>query len=173
MLTVSGIKNHDERVLIREFCDFMLNRFVSPKKLKNADIIIRSISEYDVPEDQMEEFEEASAWMSYDGKIKGRKKFTIEINNIAISNSRNIKLRMGLFLLYLSHELVHVKQYLNGEMFDYADGERYRFKGKLYRVSSSKKMDWDYYDSPAEIEAYGRAEGIYNMFCEHKWNGRI
>jgi len=76
--------------------------------------------------------------------------------------------RMKEFLPVLAHELVHVKQYLNNELFDYADNERYRFKGRIYALPASKTMDWDYYESPHELEAYGRAYGLYDMF----WKGK-
>lgn len=169
MITISGVKNDEERALIKEFTSFVLTHFVTPAKLKKADIKIRAINSADLPPEDQAEFEEASAWMSYDGIVKGRKKFTIELSKCAIKKAEKLRPRMREFLMFLSHELVHVKQYLNGELFDYANGIESRFQGKVYKVSQSSKMDWSYYESPFEIEAYGRAEGIYNMFCGYKW----
>jgi hypothetical protein len=70
----------------------------------------------------------------------------------------------------LAHELVHVKQFATGEMYDYIsfDGQ------KLQVVKSWKGKTWEpeenqcsYYDSPWEIEAFGREVGMY-----HKWKNR-
>jgi hypothetical protein len=169
MLTIKGIDNHEERAYIREFVAFTLGHLVSKEKLKKADIKLTAINISDLPVDQQEEFEECSAWMGDEGRVKGRRKFTIDINKSSIKSSGSLRYRMRDFLVMLSHELVHVKQYLNGELFDYANGIQSRFHGKLYLVSTSKTMDWDYYNSPWEVEAYGRSEGIYNMFCAYRW----
>ena len=57
---------------------------------------------------------------------------------------------------------MHVKQYLNGEIFDYKSGD-VRYKGS-YFDSSYQESEESYYDSPWEIEAYGREAGLYRMF---------
>ena len=62
----------------------------------------------------------------------------------------------------LGHELIHVKQYLNNEIFDYTDGA-VRYKGS-YFDSSYQDNEELYYDSPWEIEAYGREQGLFKMF---------
>ncbi len=102
--------------------------------------------------------------MIYVGKERSRRVFDIHINKNVILRPGNLKERMSVLLRYLAHELVHVKQYLNGELFDYADGKRYRYKGVVYSTSTYETSDWDYYDSLIEIEAYGRTEGLYDMF---------
>ena len=64
----------------------------------------------------------------------------------------------------LGHELVHVKQYLLNELFDYTDGMTSRYMGM--RHSYTGEMDWTYWDAPYEVEAYGRSEGLYQMFLQ-------
>ncbi len=70
--------------------------------------------------------------------------------------------RMRQLMYCIGHELVHVKQYLNNELLDYADGERSRFKGNV-----SKETNENYWDMPYEIEAYGREQGLFKMFKKH------
>lgn len=70
----------------------------------------------------------------------------------------------------LAHEMVHLKQYAKGELGQIWEvtqkgmqcyGE---WKGKLWKPSGKED---DYYDSPWEIEAYGREVGLYRRWLEH------
>lgn len=170
MLIVSGVKLREEIKLIREFTLFVLNHFVSPSKIANARINLLVRDTKELPEDEQEEFDEAGAWMTYDGKTEsGLKKFTITIHRNSIKKIGTLRYRMRTFLRLMAHELVHVKQYLNNEMFDYSDGDRVRFKGRLYAMPKSKTMDWAYYESPWEVEAYGRVDGLWDMWVIHKY----
>jgi hypothetical protein len=164
MITVKGIKLREERDLIRDFVKFVLNHFVSPGRIKKADIKILAVRSSDLPADEQEEFDEAGAWMTYDGTVNGRKKFTITLAVDTIKTRGNVLRRMKDFIHTLAHEMVHVKQYLNHELFDYKDGKRARFRGRVHAVSTSSKMDWVYYESPWEIEAYGRSTGLRDVF---------
>ena len=58
--------------------------------------------------------------------------------------------------------IVNVKKYLNSEMFDYVAGG-VRYKGSYFDHSYQISEEL-YYDSPWEIEAYGREWGLYKMF---------
>jgi len=62
----------------------------------------------------------------------------------------------------LAHEMVHVKQYIDGETND----ELTRWRGK--RVDPDKI---DYWIQPWEIDAYGREPGLLTKFAvaEHLW----
>lgn len=62
----------------------------------------------------------------------------------------------GLLLNSVAHELVHVKQWAKGEMFELQRQRKvYKFNGQKYNLD---KMD--YWDHPWEIEAHGRAIGL-------------
>ena len=70
-------------------------------------------------------------------------------------------MRLKKVFLYLAHELTHAKQYMTGELYDYADGGvRWRKERYEYDPESNR----DYYDSPWEIEAFGREWGLFKMF---------
>jgi hypothetical protein len=64
--------------------------------------------------------------------------------------------KIQLLLNSLAHELVHVKQWTRGEFYQ-LQRERsvYKFNGQRF---DTKKMD--YWDTPWEIEAHGRAIGL-------------
>ena len=63
--------------------------------------------------------------------------------------------------------MIHVKQYLKGEMFDYKRGDKVRFCGEIYTYSFEKTdLDWDYWDAPWEREAYSYMEAMYYMYCK-------
>ena len=77
-------------------------------------------------------------------------------------NSREFTIHMepnqkiSLLLNTLAHELVHVKQWAKGEYYELISKPKvYKFNGKL--VDTSKV---DYWDTPWEIEAHGRAIGL-------------
>jgi hypothetical protein len=167
MLIVYGVPLRDARELIREFCQFALERFVKPSVIANANIRIRIIDRNDLPEDEREEMAEAGAWMTYDGKLNGKKLFTVKIDNKSVNKlTENTLTAYKTVLKLLAHEMVHVKQYLTNQLFDYSNGTHSRFEGKLYSLPTSKTMDWEYFNSPWEIEAYGLSEGLYYMYLQ-------
>ena len=61
----------------------------------------------------------------------------------------------------LAHEMVHVKQYVNGELIDY--GQHCSWKGVDYREVEADTED--YYFSPWEVEAFGIQVGLYRLYC--------
>jgi hypothetical protein len=63
-------------------------------------------------------------------------------------------LRMRDMLTTLAHELVHVKQYVKGEMPD--------------SITAG-----DYWDRPHEIEAHGRELGLFIRWCESERLGHM
>ena len=61
-------------------------------------------------------------------------------------------------LRLLAHELVHVKQYVMGELKPINNG--FLYKKTFY---SPENLD-EYFDQPFEIEAHGRERGLMNAF---------
>ena len=58
----------------------------------------------------------------------------------------------------LAHEIVHVKQYVLGEL-------RWRDAGLLYKgVNHDPENLMEYFDLPYEVEAYGREKGLLYRF---------
>ena len=59
-------------------------------------------------------------------------------------------------LMTLAHECVHVKQFALGELSE----NHAHWRGR--RI----KEDIEYWESPWEIEAFGRERGLYTLFCQ-------
>lgn len=81
------------------------------------------------------------------------KEFNIEIN------SKLVKRRQ---LIALAHEMVHVKQMASSEMQDYIGRKKYRSFVKWQKKDYN--LDMFYWNRPWEIEAYGREDGLYEMY---------
>ena len=62
-------------------------------------------------------------------------------------------------LTWLAHEMVHLKQFVRKELWDYESG-RVQWKSRAY----SKKVHYD--DQPWEKEAYRLESELYEMFEE-------
>jgi len=145
-----------------------MDHFCSRSVQAKAVILIRFVNPKGLTKDEREDMIRYRAWMTYEGVKKGkdgkrRKHFTIDINSYEITSRKNIKSlirRLKNAMLCVGHELTHVKQYLLGEVFDYANGD-VRYKGKRYK-------DWEqgeeYFFSPWEIESYGHEIGLFKCF---------
>jgi hypothetical protein len=79
-------------------------------------------------------------------------------------NAKKTLYRVKRIMYDIAHELTHVKQYLNNELFDYKDGKA-RYKGEVFHLGHADDLQ-TYFNSPWEIEAYGREHGMYKMFQE-------
>ena len=59
---------------------------------------------------------------------------------------------------------MHVKQYATGQMKEYIHKPIVRYHGKYYLEDEGEK---DYWDSPWEIDAYGREYGLYYRWDQY------
>ena len=108
------------------------------------------------------EHDDCNGVCSYISKTK----YEIWINTNKIN--KRAKTLLGKFskiLSYLVHELTHVKQYASGEL-TYIGNDKYRYKGKIYNEPADGDDD-AYFESPDEIEAYGREEHLVRRFNKH------
>lgn len=154
MLRFSGKKLHaDDKRILRQAAQFTLNKFMT--RAAQSRILV-----------EIELTDTLGGWSGetvYMGNDDGIKKFEVRVCTRPNTRAKKPVFRMKDAILTLMHELIHVKQYANSELFDYVDG-RTRWKGKIYE---SKRDMESYYDSPWEIEAYGRTEGLWDLF-NHK-----
>ena len=130
----------DNLILIKSLSEFVLDKFFNkPKKEKlNIEVtfekgLFKKTNQYAncIWEDQHHRPEEFTIQIDPDQKIQ-------------------------LLLNSLAHELVHVKQWAKGEFYQ-LQRERsvYKFNGQRF---DTEKVD--YWDTPWEIEAHGRAIGL-------------
>ena len=87
------------------------------------------------------------------GDVDKPREFLIEVD-------ASLKHSVGQILTWLAHEIVHLKQFVRGELFDYAVGERVQWKSKTYKTSLA------YSKQPWEREAYRLEEPLYKSFME-------
>lgn len=80
-------------------------------------------------------------------------------------------------LLTLAHEMVHVKQYAMGELtldFITENIQLLKLKGLkvkpmwMDKVVSFRDCESPYWDSPWEVEAYGRQNSLYERFIDYE-----
>ena len=64
-------------------------------------------------------------------------------------------------LITLAHEMVHVKQWAKGEMYEYVKPGLIRFHKTKFDIDNI-----DYWDYPWEVEAFGKQLGLFIRFCE-------
>jgi hypothetical protein len=82
------------------------------------------------------------------------KEFLIRVNDA---------LKLSKKLRTICHEMVHVKQYATGEMKYMSRPARFtKFQGMLY------PDELEYWDSPWEIEAFGREPGLYTRWIDQR-----
>lgn len=152
--------------MVRKYARFVLDRMVRPGIQNKSRINIKILGAQEMRDAaDLLDLKYYKAWCTYDGvDAEGNKKFTVIVDHKTV-NKRGKKpiTRLKQLLIDLGHELVHVKQYLNNEIFDYKNGE-VRHKGVVFDASWMENEE-AYYESPWEIEAYGREWGLYRMFC--------
>jgi hypothetical protein len=62
----------------------------------------------------------------------------------------------------IAHEMVHVKQYVTGQMVDSLMEGVVIWEGTAYNAPSDGRS-WAYWNSPWELEAFGRQRGLNFM----------
>lgn len=147
---------------------YVLNKFVSARIQKSTSLHIHIVSKNDVEDsDEQHDLRTHYAWCEYKKYKNGRRNIEIVINANQIKAYQNTFFtKYREFLICLSHELVHAKQYLTGELKDYANGSS-RFNGELCGIiEPQNKLEEmvGYHDYPYEIEAYGREMGLVKTF---------
>lgn len=158
--------NNNDIALLRRFTYFVLNKFVRKSVIDKTNINIKILSKADLEASgAYPEMRKSIALCSYEDVKNGKRTFSL-ILTASRQNSRAKKpwLRNKALLRDLAHELVHVKQYLNNEMFGYVSGD-IRYKGEIFTAQHMSDEE-NYYNTPWEIEAYGREQGLYNLFVK-------
>lgn len=159
VLTLTGKDiTKTDRQVIRLFVGFALGVFLSHRQIAKQDITIKFVDPKTVYGEARRDLKTYQAWME---NYTGESKFDIIVNAQMLYKTDNTLRRLRSALLCIGHELVHVKQYVKGEMRDYANGDA-GWKGKRY--SNWDTDDENYWFSPWEIEAYGHEPGLFACF---------
>ena len=147
IINIKG-SNKDYRKLIESAAYYYAEKLVGKRLLKTIKINInlrRGMLKKD-------DLEGTCIWDDWDDLRKTPRDFTIELDcGVTIRN----------MLVNLAHEMVHMKQWVKGDMYEYSNPHMVRFMKKKYDMSCT-----DYWDFPWEIEAYGRQLGLFIRWCE-------
>jgi hypothetical protein len=125
---------------LKSLADFVLDKFFTQNRKKKLHIDIVFVKDL---------FKNNNTYANcvWEDDYKRPNEFTIQMDPDQ---------RIQLLLNSLAHELVHVKQWAKGEYYELVSKPKvYKFNGKL--VDTQKV---DYWDTPWEIEAHGRAIGL-------------
>ena len=154
MLRFTGSKlDQVEMSYLRTAAEFTLDKFISKYKQKRINVEVILVDD------------KRPSWGGecvYLGIEEDRKIFEIRIQTSLVKKrAKKLDTRMKDIVATLMHELIHVKQYVNNQLFDYADGKTVRYEGKVYKDTTDFVSYWE---SPWEIDAYGRTVGTYESF---------
>jgi len=167
MLTVTSPHlGSSDLSMVRKYARFVLDRLVRRSAENKSRITIKVLTPQEMKDEaDLLDLKTYKAWCTYDGVDDNNiKKFTIVLNAKTVSKTaKKPHIRLKQTLIDLGHELVHVKQYLHNEVFDYKNGD-IRYKGKVFD-SSHVTDEEKYYFSPWEVAAYGMELGLYRVFC--------
>jgi|TARA_A200000159_G_C7154599_1_gene268651 hypothetical protein len=89
-----------------------------------------------------------------DADLHRPRAFDIELNK---------KMRLRRLLETVAHEMVHVKQFARGELYESTTQNKHRWQGQW--LSNHRKCVKDYWQQPWEIEAHGRELGLFIGWC--------
>lgn len=150
-LNVKGFSKKKTQEL-REAAEFFANLLMDPRMVRNIQLDIERNSKLDVEGECCDE----------DGNRNPRW-FTITLRDKKDDDD---------LVKTLAHEMVHVKQYAKNELakqlrVSRGNGFRLATKWKGEPWMPKSKED-EYWDSPWEIEAYGREVGLYHKWVRHK-----
>lgn len=79
----------------------------------------------------------------------------------------NSKLKLRTLLETVAHEIVHVKQFARGELYQSSVTAKHRWRGKWLARTPS------YWNQPWEWEAHGREPGLFIQWCETERIGHL
>ena len=97
--------------------------------------------------------------ISADGEDQARpREFNIDVNS---------KLKLRTLLETVAHELVHVKQFARGELYQSSVTMKHRWCGRWYQRTPN------YWNQPWEWEAAGREKGLFVQWAEAERIGHL
>ncbi len=152
-ISVYGTKN---KKLIRELseaAEFYANILLDPRMARCVELDI-----------EIEKSLEVEGMMISEDDKKNPRFFTIQL--------RNNKNDDDIFKT-LAHEMVHLKQYAKNQLYKKFVPAKNK-KGETLQTSwegniwKPKRGEHKYFDSPWEIEAYGREVGMFQRWLEYK-----
>ena len=151
LVTVMPKTTEKNKKLLAEAANFFADILMDPRMVRNITLDIEIIPGLDVEGECIDE----------DG-IKNPRWFTINLRKQTIDDMIKV----------LAHEMVHVKQHAKNElqggiMVPTRGGMKMTSKW-MGEVWKPKAKEHPYFDSPWEVEAYGREIGLFQRYVVFK-----
>ena len=147
LITVEGYRSHNKKLFRSLGCaaEFYGEVLLGKRMAKNILVEIKLSKD-------LKQKEQAYGYCHItDDNLNRPREFMIELDT-------SMKHSFDQILIWLAHEMVHLKQFVRGELFDYATGN-VQWKSRTFgRVR--------YTDQPWEKEAYRLEDELYEMFEE-------
>lgn len=150
--------NKNEKKFLRHAMVYTLDYFIPRRNRKDLHITVNIR-----PRNIANKYEE-----DYEGVVNhtDNKHFQIWIYNKLIDKrGKSLKGKLSKIVSYLNHEIVHIKQYFLGEVIEVSN-THYKYKGRVYKNPRDDDL-MGYFESPEELEAYGRETGLNMRFWVH------
>ena len=145
LITIEGYRKQNKALLTSVGCaaEFYGDRLLGKRMAKNILLEIKLTND-------LKKKEQAYGFCHVtDDNLNTPREFYIELD-------ASMKHKLDQLLTWLAHEMVHLKQFVRGELFDYETG-RVQWKTRSYgRVQ--------YNDQPWEIQAYRLEDKLYKEF---------
>ena len=153
LLCIEGYRSNNQELkdLVKQGAEFYGEVLLGKRMAKNIYLDIKLTND-------LKKKEKAYGYCHIvDDSLIRPREFMIELD-------ASMKYKFDQILTWLAHEMVHLKQFVRGELFDYENG-RVQWKSRTFgRVH--------YTDQPWEKEAY-RLEGyLYKEFAESYYESR-
>ena len=145
LITVEGYRRHNKKLFRSLGCaaEFYGEVLLGKRMAKNILVEIKLTKD-------LKQKEQAYGYCHItDDNLNGPREFMIELDT-------SMKHPFDQILTWLAHEMVHLKQFVRGELFDYATG-RVQWKKRMYG-------NVHYEDQPWEREAYRLETKLYEEF---------
>lgn len=150
-ITITGTVGKKQKALLDEAARFFAAQLMDPRMVRNITLDLEIRKNLDVHGECVDE----------DG-VKNPRWFTIGLKLQDINE----------MIKTLAHEMVHVKQHAKNELqsgivVPARGGIKMhsRWQGEIWKPKGKEDA---YFDSPWEIEAYGREVGLFQKWLTHK-----
>lgn len=148
---VRGIPDAFLHKTVKQAIDYYAKMLFSEQMLPHIGISVTvkypELDDYNHPD-----FIEGEAWVKKVNESGHPREFIISMNDLC----RPYENIMRVLLKSLAHEMVHVKQFAYRELSP----------DMTVWMGVKQSGDMNYWDHPWEIEAYGRAPGLYARFID-------
>ena len=148
LITIEGYRKHNKALFcaLGNAAEFYGDRLLGKRMARNILLEIKLTKD-------LKKKEKAYGFCHVtDDNLNRPREFSIELDT-------SMKFKFDQIITWLAHEMVHLKQFVRNELYDFELG-RTQWKSRIYKTNSN------YNDQPWEKEAYRLEDKLYEEFAE-------